>query len=232
MTFDTTTGFHVESPITLRDNALKISNISGLQDALNSASEVPDRSITTTKIALNTILGENLNPTIFISTKGDISAIGGTFSVCNNVLCKSGTYQFQNSQPLMNVSIPCFPKIITGTRNFDLHFQAINNVYYLPYIYPYDFIIHTITIRAPNPEFLQVTAYKFNLEFRQIKKNPIAVLADIIIDNSVTIEMYDSYTFNLPNTILVEKGFKLFLKATNTIGFVEYLNFEIHGYQS
>jgi hypothetical protein len=234
MSFDFEKGLDVSAPIRLRNDALIIANIKGLQDALNTAAntEIHDRSVTTTKIALNTILGENLNSAISIDTTGDISAIGGTFAVCNNVICKSGNYQFQNSAPLLNVSIPCFPKIITGTRNFDLHFQAINNVSYLPYIYPFDFTIHSIAIRAPHiTDSFQIAVYKFTLEFRQIKKNPIAALPDIIIDNDFTIDMSDSYIYNLQNQILVEKGYKLFLKATNVFGYVEWLNFEIHGYQ-
>jgi hypothetical protein len=233
MTFDVHKGLDVSAPITLVNNALFINNISGLQDALNSANEVQDRSITTTKIALNTILGDNFNKAISFSTTGDIGATIGTFTQCVSVICQAGSFRFLNTAPLLNVSIPCFPKIITGTREFNLHFHSINDVSYLPYIYPFDFTIHSIAIRTPQKtDSFDYSFYSMNFLFTLITTNPIPGFADeYTYVNFGGIMVGTSTVFVLPNPLQIKAGVKFFLKATNVIGYVEWLNFEIHGFQ-
>ena len=233
MTFDVHKGLDVNAPIRLLDNALSINNISGLQDALNSAAntEVKDRSITTQKIALNTILGDNFNKAISFSTTGDISATIGTFTQCVSVICQAGSFGFLNKAPLLNVSIPCFPKIITGTREFNLHFHSINDVSYLPYIYPFDFTIHSIAIRTPQKtDSFDYSFYSLNFLFTLITTIP-SFADEYTYVNFGEIMVGTSTVFVLPNPLQIKAGVKFFLKATNVIGYVEWLNFEIHGFQ-
>ena len=130
MIFDVNTGLDVKAPITILDNSLTISKISGLQDALNNSAVIADRSITgkkialntileenvanlaitTYKIAYNTILGANLNSAISISTSGRIDASAGTFTTFNTSVCyatnlNANNYWISNAERLLTFQI-------------------------------------------------------------------------------------------------------------------------------
>ena len=231
MTFDVNYGLNVVAPITLLPNALKISNISGLQDALNLATDVPDRSVTSLKIALNTILGENLNNAISFSTTGDIGAIGATFASCNSIICQAGIYRFQDTNPLLNVSIPCIPKPnASNPAMYDFLFY--NTDFVSDYAHPVNFYIHSLTVLSPRKPLGTWIERKMDLLF-SVTTFIYGAGYDVFKQTEKISLMIDVDTFKLKNPIQIKTGYynRFGITSTNNIGDILNIKMIIHGYQ-
>jgi len=174
LSFEPTLGVTVVGPLQLDDNVLKISNVKDLQTQLNKSIVIPDHSITTLQIAYNTILGNNLDPTISISTTGSILGGQGTFVALDVVTrvkapeVQAGIYKVYDATvvnapatPLLTVCIPCTPAVNDTTIVQGINLCVPNAIsvtstgipcYQTRYRHPTNFYVHSIAI-AYNSDF-------------------------------------------------------------------------------
>ena len=169
LVFEPTLGVTIVGPLKLDDSVLQISNVTDLQRQLDKTFVIGDHSITKLQIAYNTILGNNLDPTIKILTTGDITATIGTFLGLEALLrvkapeVDAGIFKIldpaapatQYAAPLLTISIPCVPAVNDTVVIQGINFCVPNAIFVtstgIPccqtrYRHPTNFYVHSIAI--------------------------------------------------------------------------------------